>query len=126
MESVIDRIKEVRKRKGISHEAMAFNLGISQVAYTKLEKNETKLTIDRLYKIAEVLEIKVNELLEDSTNVSQNIYNNKDFTAIAHQQVENLYQNQMGVYESLVQSKEEQIELLKKMLEMYENSKYHQ
>ena len=38
MEEVINRIKEIRKEKGISHEAMAFDLGISQVAYSKIEK----------------------------------------------------------------------------------------
>ena len=42
---------------------MAFDLGISQVAYSKLEKNETKLNVDRLYKIAEILDTKVSDLL---------------------------------------------------------------
>ena len=63
MEEVINRIKEIRKEKGISHEAMAFDLGISQVAYSKIEKNETKLTLERLYKIADILESKVSNLL---------------------------------------------------------------
>jgi len=33
-------------------------LDISQVAYSKIEKNETKLTVERLFKIAEILELK--------------------------------------------------------------------
>jgi DNA-binding XRE family transcriptional regulator len=32
---VIKNIKTIRMHKGISHEAMALNLGISQTAYTK-------------------------------------------------------------------------------------------
>ena len=63
MENIIKRIKEIRKEKGISHDAMAFDLGISQVAYSKIEKNETKLTLERLYKIADILNTKIYDLL---------------------------------------------------------------
>ena len=35
---VIENIRSLRKHKGISHEAMAANLDISQTAYTKLER----------------------------------------------------------------------------------------
>lgn len=34
------------------------------MAYSKLEKNDTKLTVERLYKLAEILEVEVSELLE--------------------------------------------------------------
>ena len=60
---IIENIRTIRKNRGISHEAMAANLGISQASYTKLEQKETKLTVDRLYKIAEILEMKVEDLL---------------------------------------------------------------
>ena len=53
MEHVLRRIQEIRKQKGYSHEYIAQELEISQVAYTKLERNETKLTVERLYKISE-------------------------------------------------------------------------
>jgi len=48
MEHVLKNIEKLRKDKGISHEAMALNLDISQAAYTKLECNQTKLTVERL------------------------------------------------------------------------------
>lgn len=83
---VIDRIKQIRIEKGISHEAMAYNLGISQTAYTKIEKNETKLTVDRLFKIAEILEVKVEDLLNTETKkYIQDIHDNETVTAISHQ-----------------------------------------
>ena len=65
---ILSNIREIRKEKGISHEAMAVNLGISQAAYTKLENKETKLTVDRLYKIAEILDTKIEKLLDLNTN----------------------------------------------------------
>jgi len=58
MEKVINKIRTIRKDKGYSHEYMAHMLDISQVAYSKIEKNETKLTVERLFKIAEILELK--------------------------------------------------------------------
>lgn len=114
MEKIINRIKEIRKEKGISHEAMAFDLGISQVAYSKLEKNETKLNVDRLYKIAEILDTKVSDLLneEKSTIYNQDLKDN----AIGHQQIENLHQENKEVYQELIKAKDEQIALLKEML----------
>ena len=115
--NIVDNIKTIRKNKGISHEAMAINLGISQTAYTKLERNETKLTIDRLYKIAKILEVEIEDLLNlESKSFRQEIYNNQSVTAISQQQIENLYQENKEIYEKLINSKDEQITLLKELL----------
>jgi transcriptional regulator with XRE-family HTH domain len=117
--NVIENIRTVRKHKGISHEAMAVNLGISQTAYTKIERGETKLTVDRLQKIADILEVKLGDLLElEPQSFHQEIHDNNSVTAISHQKVENLYQENREVYEKLIATKDEQIALLKKMLEM--------
>ena len=62
MEIVVEKIKDIRKNKGYSHEYMAHELDISQVAYSKIEKLETKLSVERLFKIAEILEVKVGEI----------------------------------------------------------------
>ena len=119
MERIINRIKEIRKEKGISHEAMAFDLGISQVAYSKLEKNETKLNVDRLYKIAEVLDTKVSDLLGLEVN---KIYQ-QEFKDNSHnyQEIQNLYQENKEVYEKLLQSKDEYINLLKEQIIFYKS-----
>jgi len=71
MENVLGKIKEIRKQKGFSHEYMAHKLDMSQPAYSKIEKNETVLSVDRLFKIAEILETPVNDILEINPN---NIY----------------------------------------------------
>lgn len=114
MEKIINRIKEIRKEKGISNEAMAFDLGISQVAYSKIEKNETKLNVDRLYKIAEILDTKVSNLLGLEVN---KIYQ-QEFKDNSHnyQEVQNLYQENKDVYQQLIKAKDEQIALLKELL----------
>jgi len=52
-----EKIRLQRLVKKYNQEYMAFALGISQAAYSKIERNETELTINRLYEIAEILEI---------------------------------------------------------------------
>lgn len=112
--NVIENIRKIRSEKGISHEAMAFDLGISQTAYTKIEKNETKLTVERLYKIADILETKVADLLGLEV---QKIYQQefKD-QSNNYQEFQNLYQKNEDIYQELLKAKDEQILLLKEML----------
>ena len=112
---ILSNIREIRKEKGISHEAMAVNLGISQAAYTKLENKETKLTVDRLYKIAEILDTKIEKLLDLNTNkIYQQEFKDQSTN---YQEIQNLYQENKDVYERLIESKDEQIVFMKSLLE---------
>ena len=114
---VLENIKRARQKRGVSHEAMAVNLGITQAAYTKIERSETKLTVDRLLKIAEILDVKMEELLGLTTqSFHQDIHDNETVNAISQQKVETLYQDNKEVYEKLIAAKDEQIALLKSML----------
>ena len=115
MEKIINKIREIRKDRGYSHEYMAHLLDISQVAYSKIEKNETKLTVERLFKIAEILEAKIEDILDIKAD---KVYNQdlKD-NSIGHQEIQNMYQDNKEVYEKLIASKDEQIALLKSLLD---------
>ncbi len=109
MEIVLNKIIEFRRKKGFSHEYMAYALNMSQPAYSKIEKNETKLSVDRLFEIAKVLDITVLELLDiDARNTyNQELKDNavghqelKDH-AVAHQQIENHYQENKQFFEKI-------------------------
>lgn len=63
---ICERIRIERQRKGYSQEAMAFELNISQGAYSKMERGESEITAKRLCEIADILEINVMELLPKS------------------------------------------------------------
>jgi transcriptional regulator with XRE-family HTH domain len=63
VKSVVLRIREHRLAKGYTQDFMAFKLRISQNAYSKLESGLTKITIDRLFIIALVLEVEINVLI---------------------------------------------------------------
>lgn len=63
METIGEKIRIRRLTKNYSQQYMSFMLDISQAAYSNLERDETELTIKRIYEIAEVLEISPFELL---------------------------------------------------------------
>ena len=115
MEKIINKIREIRKDRGYSHEYMAHLLDISQVAYSKIEKNETKLTVERLFKIAEILEAKIEDILDIKADkvYKQDLKDN----SIGHQEIQNMYQDNKETYEKLIASKDEQIALLKSLLD---------
>ncbi|UKB82214.1 helix-turn-helix transcriptional regulator [Chryseobacterium sp. MEBOG06] len=124
MEVIIEKIKEYRKKKGFSHENMAEELHISQAAYSKIEKNETKLTVDRLYQIAEILKVPVYGLLDTIPN---NIYNQQNFydTSVGHQEIQNLYQENKdktgkieSLYEERLKDKDKMIEQLQSLINL--------
>lgn len=126
MESIVEKIKDIRKRKGFSHEYMAHQLEMSQPAYSKIEKNETVLSVDRLFKIAEILETPVVDILDINPNTLYNQNNNDNGTFIGHQQVEHLYQENKEksekieqLYESRLRDKDAMIEQLQKIIENY-------
>ena len=52
-----------RNNLNYSQEYMGYKLNISQNAYSKIELNQTKLTVQRLYEIAVIFEITPIELM---------------------------------------------------------------
>jgi transcriptional regulator with XRE-family HTH domain len=63
MDSIGEKIRIRRLIKGYSQEYIAFMLEISQAAYSNLERDETEMTIKRVYEIAEILEMSPYELM---------------------------------------------------------------
>ncbi|GEM_PF-287028 len=117
MEQVNNRIKEMRKQKGMSQGAMAAELGVSQATYGKIEKNEAKLTLDKLDRIAEILNCSTTELLGYESNGNSG-KSDKDF-AQQYQEIKQLHQENKQVLEKLLESKDEQIEVLKELIRFY-------
>ena len=109
IERVLEKLKIARKEKGFSHENMAAELGISQAAYTNLEKNNSNLTVERLIKISKILERPTYYFFEANPN---NIYNQQNSdNPIGH--IENQYQENKDVYQKLTESYETSIKNLK-------------
>lgn len=67
--NVGSRIKKIREEKGITQEFMAYELDISQSNYGRLEKDDRRLNIPKIQKIAEVLDISIASLIEEKSGV---------------------------------------------------------
>lgn len=96
MNTVGSRIRKLREEKGLKQEYLAHELEITQSNYSRLEKDDNRLTVPKLQKIAEVL------------NVSTSIFFGEKATNIIHQNHGDLAQNG-----TLIQNEKEHINSLK-------------
>ena len=62
---IAQRISKARQLKGYKPEIMAIELNISRAAYYNIESGKTKITLQRLCQIAEILEVSLLSLIED-------------------------------------------------------------
>ena len=78
MLKVGEKIKKVRELRGYTQEHMAHSLGITQAAYSKLEKDENRINLDRLEEVAKLLEMEVADILTfDEKKVFHSISHNQ-------------------------------------------------
>lgn len=108
-------IRKIRESKGFSQDYMANVLDISQASYARIENEDTKVTVDRLYKIAEVLDTNIIDFFNTDSITIQNQNNYEGSYGL----VQNLTVENKEIYEKLLKSKDEQIEVLTKLIEKH-------
>lgn len=63
-----------RKSNGLTQKALAAKLGISQQSYQTLESSPQKVTIERLFRVLAILEVKL-QLLDNTASPVQPLKN---------------------------------------------------
>lgn len=63
IKAIAANIRSTRERLGYTQEYLAAKLSISQNAYSKIELGYTKITVERLFQIAAILEVEVLDLI---------------------------------------------------------------
>lgn len=77
MKNIAKNIRKIRELKNYKQEYIANELNISVRGYSKIENEETQITVNRLVEIANILEVDPMEIIQfDSNKV---INNNQDF-----------------------------------------------
>jgi transcriptional regulator with XRE-family HTH domain len=61
--AVAVNIRNKREKLNYTQEYLSVKLGISQNAYSKIELGYTKITVERLFQIAEILETDLTDLI---------------------------------------------------------------
>jgi len=64
IKAIAANIRSKREYRNYTQEYLAAKLNISQNAYSKIELGYTKITVERLFQIAAILEFDVSELIE--------------------------------------------------------------
>ncbi|MBQ9967818.1 MAG: helix-turn-helix transcriptional regulator [Oscillospiraceae bacterium] len=65
------RIRKIRKARGISQEELAEKIGISTTHMSHIETGNTKLSLPVFVAISEALEVRTDDLLHDSVNADR-------------------------------------------------------
>ena len=116
------KIKNIRELKNLTQEYMAERLDISQTAYSKLERGETKLSDEKLSQIASVLEVRPEEIKAfDSQkyfNSVGNVEGDNNYNGIYigesdTELIKTLYEDKVTLLEELIKQKNKELEKYK-------------
>ncbi|WP_158829352.1 helix-turn-helix domain-containing protein [Mucilaginibacter lacusdianchii] len=111
------KISRLRELRGMKQDALAAELGITQQAISKLEQSETveDETLEKVAKVLGVTAEAVKYFSEDSifNNMNNNFHDHSTLNNSNYQCTFNPIDKVVELYERLLQSEREKIELLK-------------
>ena len=110
-----EKIRQIRDLKGLSQEYISGKLGISQRAYSKIERNEIKIDWEKITEISKIFEIDPMELISFDDNL---IFNNctQSGKFVNSQANFNVPEKLIEQYESRINSLEKELDFLREML----------
>jgi transcriptional regulator with XRE-family HTH domain len=82
LSKIYTKIREIRESKKLSQESIAYELGISPIAYHKIETGKTQLTLERLEKIAQILDVSLEETLGITPRTEIREYHSNSYCSI--------------------------------------------
>jgi transcriptional regulator with XRE-family HTH domain len=107
-----EKIRIIRELRGYSQEFVANKLGIAQNTYSKIETEQSKLTVKMLNKISDVLGVSPTELLNNEPAII-NFASNQGTQCL---KVEHLYTYQKEQLEKIIDSKDHEISKLENII----------
>lgn len=120
MEKIIEKIAQQRSKKGYTFENMANELDITPAAYRKIETGETKLSVERLMKISEILEEDLSNFLDinnkNTIHSLSNEGNGNGYVETINNDYKDIIKDIKETYDKLIQSKDDQIAMLKEQI----------
>lgn len=112
--ALAQKIKKLRELRDLTQEHVAKELGMDQSAYSRIEKGMTKITHERLVKIAAVLNLEPEDIYSfDESQIfnitNQNGDNGRITKSISHEEKK--------LYEDMIQTLKDENAYLKQTLE---------
>lgn len=125
-----DTIRELREQRNWTQEQMAEKLGLTRNGYAKIERGESMPNLQRLNGIADMLGVKVTQLLKldksvivqtqnYEANYYQNYHNSEQLKTEIGQLSSNIEKLQLIIRhkDELLAQKDKEIELLRRLLD---------
>ncbi len=103
------KLRLLREYRNYSQVYIADQLGITQNAYSRIENNQTRLTADRLEKLAAVLKVPLLELLSEKEPVIQFAESPSPSSAEKEEHFKEMIENTRQLYGQVICSKDEKI-----------------
>ncbi|HGO5814684.1 TPA: helix-turn-helix domain-containing protein [Mannheimia haemolytica] len=138
--SVNEKIRKLREAKEWSQEQMAEKMHMSLSGYSKIERGETKLYLDKLEQIAQVLDIDIVELMSSGEKtiflqINENPHlstsyqgNNETFLLIEIEKLklslahsEQRLEEKEQLLQKIIEQKDTEINALKDIIELLKN-----
>ncbi|PWG78732.1 helix-turn-helix domain-containing protein [Pararcticibacter amylolyticus] len=125
MNAVALRIKKIRSNIGLTQEQMADKINLSVKAWQKIENGITRLDLERLNQIAEILETSLVDLINADEGIyvhqeidkNENIYNKEvNYHNNISDEERELYKKIIADKEKTIADKDKEIEFLKDLL----------
>lgn len=110
------KVKKLRELRNFTQEYMAKELNMTPAGYGKIERDESDVTYQKLEKIADILGIKIEDIVNFNEKVIFNQMNNQHATAgyIIHQSIS---EHERKLYEQIIEQLKEEIAYLRKLIE---------
>lgn len=125
-----EKIKLLRHSRNWSQEYIAEKLGMSPNGYGAIERGDSSITLEKLEKIAQLLEVPLTELCDDGGNIfiAGNSHNTAHFQSNVYSaeclEIKHELEKQLLINESKskeIEMKNEEITALKKIISLLEN-----
>ena len=115
MKEITENIKKFRELKNFTREVMADKLEMSLSGYSKLERGDVEITVNKLIKIAELLEVSVSQILNFEASQIFNVSNNQVVNGVEIKEQHNHYVDEYK--DKYIQLLEAEVVRLKKLEE---------
>ncbi|MET3035361.1 helix-turn-helix transcriptional regulator [Chryseobacterium sp. NRRL B-14859] len=83
-------IRKIRRSKDLTQEYMAFEMGISQKAYSDIENSKVKINLEILTKISDILDIRPSDICSISHKCGMDEYEDKYHSLLEYMKMNNI------------------------------------
>lgn len=117
MDHLYNNIRKLREWNSLTQQNIADELNISQKHYSRIELGQVDISVSMLKKIAEILNIKIQNLfgIED-VNFFKSINNNHQKGGQLQAYLQTNVEQIKGLYERLLKEKDEKIDILQSFM----------